>query len=133
MRTEKKELLRRLKYDMLILAVILAALVFTALLPGLGRGGQSGGEVVILRDGEETARYSLSGEETITVRAEDGGYNLLLISQGAVRVTDADCPDKLCVRQRKISRNGESIICLPHKLVIMIDSPEESGLDAVTN
>ena len=59
-------------------------------------------------------------------------YNLLMISDGTAFVSDADCPDKLCVKQRAISRNGESIICLPHKLVIRIVAKEESRLDAVT-
>ncbi|MGN1180817.1 MAG: NusG domain II-containing protein [Suilimivivens sp.] len=103
------------------------------LIPNLMNDGQRGSEVVILQDGEEKGRYSLSEERTITVPFQDGSYNLILINGGMVRVTDADCPDKLCVRQRDISKNGESIICLPHKLVIMIESREESDLDAVTN
>lgn len=88
--------------------------------------------VRILHDGQEIGTYSVLEDQTISIPYEEEGYNLLLISGGQVSVSDADCPDGLCVRQRAITRNGESIICLPHKLVIQIESKEESDLDAVT-
>lgn len=88
--------------------------------------------VRVLREGQEIGTYSMLEDQTISISDEEEGYNLLLISGGQVSVSDADCPDGLCIRQRPISRNGESIICLPHKLVIQIESKEESDLDAVT-
>ena len=56
-----------------------------------------------------------------------------MISNKMASVSDADCPDRLCVRQKAISRKGESIICLPHKLVILIESMEEGDVDAIVN
>ena len=46
---------------------------------------------------------------------------------------EADCPDQLCVHQKKISMNHESIICLPNRVVVEIESSENSEYDAVTN
>ena len=46
---------------------------------------------------------------------------------------EADCPDLLCVHQKAISKEGESIICLPNKVVVTIRGGEETELDAVTN
>jgi hypothetical protein len=43
---------------------------------------------------------------------------------------DADCPDKLCEKQGKISKNGQSIICLPNKIVIKINSDTDTDVDA---
>jgi len=37
-----------------------------------------------------------------------------------VDVIEADCPDKICVKHTNIKNAGETIICLPHKLVIEI-------------
>lgn len=88
--------------------------------------------VRVIQNGQEIASYPLSEDRTVTIPYEDENYNLLFISSGEASVSDADCPDGLCVRARSISRNGESIICLPHKLVIQIESKEESDLDAVT-
>lgn len=133
MMTEWKEFMNNRKGDILVLGLLLAAALLSWLIPHMTGNDTPGSEVVVFRDGNEIGRYSLSEDDTIAVRGTDDGYNLILISGAAVRVTDADCPDKLCVRQRSISKSGESIICLPHKLVITIDSPEESDIDAVTN
>ena len=88
--------------------------------------------VKVIQEGQEIGIYPLSEDITISVPCGEENYNLLFISDGKASISDADCPDGLCVRSRSISRNGESIICLPHKLVIEIESKEESELDAVT-
>ena len=88
--------------------------------------------VAVYQDGQRIADYSLREDQTLAIPWEEEYYNLLLIENGEASITDADCPDQLCVRQRSISRKGESIICLPHRLVIQIESNEESELDAVT-
>lgn len=89
--------------------------------------------VLVLQEGEIVARYPLSEDYAVAIPSDVSGYNFLMISGKAVSVSDADCPDRLCVRQKAISRKGESIICLPHKLVIVIESMEEGDVDAVVN
>lgn len=132
MTTDRKEFIKKIKADFLVLGVIFIAALLTWVIPMI-RNDRTGSDVIVLRDGKEVGRYSLSEDDIFTIWGDDESYNLILVNDGAAKVTDADCPDKLCVRQRSISKNGESIICLPHKLVITIDSPEESDLDAVTN
>lgn len=51
-------------------------------------------------------------------------FNQLVIENGSVFIKEANCPDKLCVKQGTISKSGESIICLPHKIVVKISSEE---------
>ena len=92
--------------------------------------GSGGGEAVVYVDGEEEGRYSLNEDQTIEI---NGGTNILQIKNGKADMTEADCLDQLCVNQRAISRQGESIICLPHKVVVEVESSESSELDAVTN
>lgn len=96
--------------------------------------GRSTGTPVlrIYQSGNLAGEYDLSVEQTIPVTDDDGGYNLILIQDGAARMSDANCPDQLCMKQRFISANGESIICLPHKLVLQIYAKEEGTVDAVT-
>lgn len=132
MTIDRKEFIKKIKADFLVLGVIFIAALLTWVIPMI-RNDRTGSYVIVLRDGKEVGRYSLSEDDIFTIWGDDESYNLILVNDGAAKVTDADCPDKLCVRQRSISKNGESIICLPHKLVITIDSPEESDLDAVTN
>ena len=95
----------------------------------LFRPGGQGVWAVVTIDGEETARYSL-GEDR-TVRLGDGdGYNILQIAGGEAAVAEADCGDHTCVRTGAVSRAGERIVCLPHKLIIHIEGGGAPGFDA---
>lgn len=93
---------------------------------------RAGGRAVVTVDGVEAASFPLSVDRTWTWTG-DAGSNTLVISGGAVSVADADCPDQLCVRQGAIRYTGESIVCLPHRLVVTVDDGDmdESGFDAV--
>ena len=58
-------------------------------------------------------------------QVDDGEYsNIITIKNREVYMKSSDCPDQICVKQGKIKKQGESIICLPHKLVIRIASEE---------
>ncbi len=59
-----------------------------------------------------------------------GGYNIIRISSEGIDVVDANCPDKLCVNSPKIKIAGQSIVCIPHKLVVRIVG-ENQGNDHV--
>ena len=58
-----------------------------------------------------------------------------MIENGSVVMEWADCPDQLCVNHRSISRDGESIICLPNRVVVSIEGTdgknEENSLDGI--
>lgn len=104
--------------------LLLAGLLFLLFRPG-GQGAWA----VVTADGAEVARYPL--DEDRTVRLGDGaGYNILQISGGAAAVIEADCGDHTCVRTGKISREGERIVCLPHKLMIRIEGGDGPAFDA---
>ena len=91
---------------------------------------EEGATVIISIDGREYGRYSLDSEETIEIR-DELGYNVVHISGGYADVTSADCPDQICVDHAPIRFNNETIVCLPHKLVVEILGGEDSGVDAV--
>lgn len=57
--------------------------------------------------------------KTIPIKTKYG-YNLIEIGDEKVRVIEADCPDKLDVKQGYISKPGETIVCLPNRLIIEI-------------
>ena len=111
----------------LIGGCLLAALILCGLWLALRRGG---GTVIVEQDGRETARYPLSEDRTVKIEGT-GGYNILVIEGGEVWLSEADCPNLLCVKTGKIRYAGQSIVCLPHKLAVRIGGGA-SGLDAVT-
>lgn len=93
---------------------------------------KDGDFAVVTVNGIETARYSLSEDMEIRLESENGGYNILIIKDGKADITDASCPDHVCVDQRSVSRTSEAITCLPNKTVITIESKDEAEIDFVS-
>lgn len=109
------------KRDMILIASILAVALVLLLVVELTR--QEGAYVLVRVDGQETGKYALSEDGTYPL---NGGTNILRIENGVAYLTDADCPDKLCVHQGKISMTGQVITCLPNKLTVTVYGTEES-------
>ncbi len=119
---------KTLKNDILLILALL--LLATAAWGVLRLTREKGGEVLVTVDGELAATIPLSVDATLPVGTGRGFLNVVEVSDGRVRVADADCPDRLCVRQGWISYDGESIVCLPHRLVVTVRGTE-GDLDAV--
>ena len=51
---------------------------------------------------------------------EDDFENIIIIKDGKASMAKADCPDKICVNHAAISKKGETIVCLPHKVVVEV-------------
>ncbi len=95
-------------------------------------GRIDGSQIVITIDGTKHGTYSLSENREIPIETEDGN-NLLVIKDGIAKMIKADCPDQLCVHQKGISLEKETIVCLPHKVVITVESGNFNKIDAVAN
>lgn len=94
---------------------------------------EDGAVVVVQQDGIITNTYSLLIDREIIIGDLQNDHNILVIKDGYASISQANCPDSLCVRQQKINKQGELIVCLPHGLVIKIDNGEKTILDGVTN
>ena len=88
--------------------------------------------VVVKVGGMLRASYSLMEDRVVTITGVGGGTNELHIEAGTVYLTEATCPDHLCVRQGVIRRAGESIVYLPNQVVVELRSEQEAELDGVT-
>lgn len=83
---------------------------------------------VILQNNKVIYSFDLSKEEDRSFRIEstDGGWNEVMIENGKICISDADCPDKTCVHTGFLRSEGVPIVCLPHKLVIRFSDEEKS-------
>ena len=81
--------------------------------------------VTVKADGVLFGTYSLSEDQTIDIQTEYG-RNLLVIREGKAWVCEASCPDGICSAHRAIFREGESIVCLPNRVVITVESEGEA-------
>ena len=91
---------------------------------------REGGCVAVYVDNVCTCRYPLSEDMEVSLPSPDGSsYNILVIRNGVADVTEAGCPDKICVNSHPIRYNGQTITCLPNHTSFVIEGGENSGVD----
>ena len=110
--------------------IVIASLLLLALILWLVLGAfrTEGGVVVVCVDGVETERHALTEEGVYPL---NGGSNILVISEGQAWLSEANCPDLLCVKQGKIHYTGQSMICLPNRLSVTVEGGEANAVDVV--
>ena len=86
-----------------------------------------GNEIRVTIDRKEYGVYSLDQDQEIPIEQDGVVCNYLVVKDGKADMIDADCPDQLCVNMKAISAQGETIVCLPHKLVVEVISAEEQS------
>ena len=114
---------------------IMGILVFSILLWGITTLMRKGKHptIRITVDGKEYGTFNLDEDQVISI----GNTNVCEIRNGKVTMTEATCPDKLCMHQKAIDETGGTSICLPNKVVIEGEKAAGSGqneleIDTVT-
>ena len=102
---------------LLIGALLIAGGIIAVILLFAGKAGSS---VVVRVDGKTVKEFSLSENTEYLIEGAEGGSNVLHIEGGQAWISEADCPDGLCKNMGKINKAGQSIVCLPHKVVVEI-------------
>ena len=117
---------RKLRLDLILIVglLLLAGVLYLA----LNRGRQEGGLAVVRVNGVETERHSLALNGTFPL---NGGSNILVIQDGQAWLSEANCPDHICVKQGKIHYTGQVITCLPNRLTVTVEGGESDGVDLV--
>ncbi len=82
-------------------------------------------EILVKRD------LPVEEKEIIPIKTKYG-YNLIEIDNDVVRIIEADCHNQICVKDGSISKVGEVLVCLPHKLIVEIKGKSDSEVD-ITN
>ena len=114
---------KKLIYDLILIAALITAGLLVLIFTELSKS--EGSTAVVSINGNVSAEYSLSEDGEYSI---NGGTNILVISEGKAFLKEASCPDKLCVRQRSISKAGERIVCLPNRVMVEISGEGEDIL-----
>lgn len=117
------------KKDLILLGGIL--LLAAALFLCLGMGRKKEGSIVkITIKGVVYGTYSLDEDREIKVKGSQG-TNVVCIKDGKVFMKEADCPDQYCVDHNAISNKTDTIVCLPHRLVVEVsdDGQAQENID----
>lgn len=124
--------------DVILGGGILIAALLLFLVMHLTRG-EDGNQIQITVDGAVYGTYSLAKDQVIEVKENDF-YNRIRIQDGKAYMEEANCPDGYCEEQGKISGRSQTIVCLPHKLVVEVldadglenDSTSEESPDTIS-
>lgn len=93
---------------------------------------EQGSAVTITVDGQLYGTYPLNASMEIPVELDGKVANTIIIEDGKASMKEADCPDRLCVHQGAIMRNKQTIVCLPHKLVVEVVGGEKEEYDSIS-
>ena len=111
--------------DLIIICVCLAV---SLLIFAFSLNVESPRDCVVEVNGEEIARYSLAqiqGEKVIELDNEFGRNTIVIDNKGA-KVTQSSCPDGLEIKSGKITMSGQSLICLPNRLVVRLEGKDKN-------
>ena len=115
-------------WDVFIILLLTVLSFLPVMIFGLQQNTATAEKEAVLRvDGTEIKTFPLmAGDKSYTYN-----YNLIEIDGDRVRIKEADCDDQICVRRGWATKNGETIVCLPHKLVIEVRSTDGGDEDSL--
>lgn len=113
-------------------ATIICALVVAAALAALWlvlgpRSAANQPLVALVHDADGTTHELPLSQDTALTVTTSLGSNTIVVENGAVRMADADCPNRTCLLVRPLTQPGPQIICLPHQLWIEVVPQGETG------
>lgn len=118
------------------IVIIAAAALVLAAASALLLTKKAEGAVVQIIQGETVIREidlsKVAREYSFVVEYPGGGSNTITVQPGRICVSEADCPDRICVHQGWLTDEPVPIVCLPHRLVITLKDPAPSGSDTVS-
>ena len=120
---------RKIKNDIILVSVVIGVILLAIL--GILIFRTEGNTVKVTVDGKTFGEYSLNVDRTVEIKSEFGS-NLLVIKDGKAYVEQASCPDGICSSHRPIHYDGQSIICLPNKVVVLIDDQNTMQPDIIS-
>lgn len=116
--------------DIILICTLLSvSVIFLIVLNVLNRQGD---RAYVYTDGVKVYELPLSIDTSVEIEGFNGSHNTLTVSGGYAYMSDATCPDKLCIHQGRINKTGQSIVCLPDRVVVKIEGKDGSEYDAVT-
>lgn len=114
-----------------ILLILLVLAVAAALLIYRAASRENGSSIEVTVDGVLLMTLPLDRDTSVVI-GEGDHTNTLVIRGGEASVTAASCPDHVCVKRGAIRYDGETIVCLPNRLVVTVVNGGDSGMDIIS-
>ena len=117
------------KYDIIAIICVAVIVIISYITVNLLRNDEAD-TVVIYVDGKMEKKLDLNKNQEYKVNV-DNGYNIIRIKDKKVRRQESDCSNQTCVHMGTISKDGQTLICLPHKVEVTIVSDDKSEVDVI--
>lgn len=128
----KKENFVMKRNDLLLIAACIILTVSAWLWINSPFRKDTAGEAVIYKDGVEYQNIPLNTDRTVVIEDKNGRKNIVAVKEGKVSMQEADCPDQVCVNTRPADREGQSIVCLPNRVVVEVRGSKKDIIDGVS-
>ncbi|MEZ3421572.1 MAG: NusG domain II-containing protein [Eubacterium sp.] len=123
----KKSVIKKWDIVLIAAAVLLAAVLFLC----ISFFSKNGAYINVKVNGFTVAELPLDADMVYEIETDNRITNILEISDGRVSMISADCPDEICVHHKSISKNNETIVCLPNQVLITVHAEQENEVDGV--
>ena len=77
--------------------------------------------------------YPLNVDKEIEIEHRGEVVNKIVIEDGYCYMEEAECPDHLCIKQGKVNKSGQTIVCLPNRVVVTVVDSNDSNYDSIVN
>ena len=114
----------------LVFSILLISVFISFSYSKINGGHNEGNKAYVYVDGD-LKNVLMLDEDTEYPLDTEFGYNLIVITDRRVYMKEADCPGRDCIKMGGISKPGEIISCLPHRLLIEIKGDESKTVDTV--
>ena len=111
--------------------VIIGCVMFGIAASMLGVRTLPGNTAVISIDNEIRYALELGKDRILTVKGAYGDM-VIKVEAGEIWVEEVHCPRKVCMRTGRISQKGQTIVCLPNRIIIRIEGNGNEALDGIT-
>ena len=120
---------KKIKNDIILIAsVIVLTIIFLVAITLINK---TGNEVIIEQNSKQIAVLELNRDQEYNIYNGNKICNTVVVKDGEAYMSYTDCKDKICVNHNKISKNNESIICLPNKVVVTVTNSKNNEVDGV--
>lgn len=90
-----------------------------------------GNSVIIQQHDEIIGTYPLNEDKVIPIEYKNNVTNQLVIKDGVCYMEKAECPDHLCIKQGRINKQGQTIVCLPNRIIVTVIGDNMALYDSI--
>ena len=122
------------KWDKIVTLIVLLISISLFFIINIKNLNQGNKYISVQINGKEYKQitFEKSNKQRIYPITSKFGKNVIEVENDRVRVIEADCPDKLDVKQGYIKNIGEIIVCVPNRFVIEIKGKNnKDNIDAL--